>query len=98
METAVLKRILESGDCCEDLLRQAGIFIRCRDDMPAGVPALTMYDGENYNVYINAKMTRERNLVSIIHEILAHIANDDWNCGLSLEEIESKAKKRAGQF
>lgn len=98
MEEDVLRKILESEDCAEDLLRQLGIFVRLKEDMPAGIPSVTMYDGEYYNVYLNSKMTKERNRVSLIHEILEHIGNDHWHCGLPLEEIEFTARKRAGQF
>ena len=98
MEKDELERILHSENC-DDLLRQEGIFIRYKD-MPAGISAVTIYDDENcyYNVYLNSKMTNERNMVSVHHEIIEHIGNDDWHSNLQIEKIEFNARKGAGQF
>ena len=98
MEEGTLKRILHS-DYCEDFLRQEGIYVRL-ENMPEGAPAVTMYDGEKeeHNVYLNARLSRERNQISFDHEILQHIAKQDWHSDKSVEEIEFAARKGNGQI
>lgn len=58
-------------------------------DMPCkiGATVILEYDG-TYSVYLNSRLTFERQKQSLIHEI-RHIKNDDFFSTLSATEIEN---------
>jgi hypothetical protein len=56
--------------------------------LPPTVKGLTVQDEEgDYNIYINARLTYEANLQTLMHEI-KHIKNRDFHKLLHIRDIE----------
>ena len=63
-------------------------------DLPPRVGGMVSMDEEGfYNVYINSRLTRERQREALRHE-LDHIAGDDLYNTQPIEVVEHRAQKR----
>jgi len=63
-------------------------------DLPPRVGGMVSMDEEGfYNVYINSRLTRERQREALRHE-LDHIAGDDLYNTQPIEAVEHRAQKR----
>lgn len=61
-------------------------------DLPARVGGMVSVDDEGfYNIYLNARLTRERQRKALRHE-LDHIAEDDLYNTRSIEAVENKRR------
>jgi len=61
-------------------------------DLPYSIGGfITPNDDGTYNVYLNARLSAEKNLDTFFHEV-EHIENDDFYNGLPLELIEERAR------
>lgn len=61
-------------------------------DLPPRVGGMVSMDDEGfYNVYINARLTRERQREALRHE-LDHIAEDDLYNSRPIEAVENKRR------
>lgn len=59
------------------------------EDLPASVRGMVVYDDEGWpNVYLNAKLSREEQRKTLIHE-LRHIVNDDAYNTKNIKLIEA---------
>ena len=60
-------------------------------DLPLSIGGFVMpNDDSTFSVYLNAKHTPARQLISYIHEV-RHIQNDDFYNGEDIETIERRA-------
>lgn len=60
-------------------------------DMPTASPGFVICDEDNhYNVYLNARYTRESNANTALHE-LTHAINDDFHNADPIQTVESRA-------
>lgn len=65
-------------------------------DLPTTIRGYTIRDHNgDYNIYINARMTTERQIEAYRHE-LKHIRNGDFNRTGSVDLIEIHAHRRDG--
>lgn len=65
-------------------------------DMPTASPGFVICDEENhYNIYLNARYTRESNAHTALHE-LTHAINDDFNNSDPIQTVESRASACRG--
>ena len=60
-------------------------------DLPTSSPGFVICDEDNhYNIYLNARYTRESNAETAAHE-LAHAINDDFTNADPIQTVESRA-------
>lgn len=65
-------------------------------DMPESIRALTIRDPENdYNIYLNCRLSQERLLQAYMHE-LQHIRSGDFDSSESVDLIEIYAHRSGG--
>lgn len=71
------------------------VFVRLLDfpctDMKG---AVRMDEDGNYNVYLNAKYTKEQQEITLLHE-MAHIECGHLGSDRPIDEIEAEARERA---
>ena len=61
-------------------------------DLPYGVGGFVAPNEDGtFNVYLNARLSAEKNLDTFLHEV-EHIENDDFYNGLPLQVIEERAR------
>ena len=61
-------------------------------DLPSRVGGMVSMDDEGfYNIYLNARLTRERQREALRHE-LDHIADDDLYNAQPIEAVENKRR------
>ena len=69
------------------------IFIRYTDELPLSVLGLTKPDSNgDYNVYINSRVSKNKQSEAIHHE-LKHIWGNDFDRGITATEIEKECDK-----
>lgn len=86
MGTTRLERVTDVGD----------IFVRLVETLPSTVQGFTIADEDgNYNVYLNAKLSREQQQEVYQHEV-EHIHGDDFahDADDSVAQIEQDCRSR----
>ena len=65
-------------------------------DMPTSSPGFIICDeGNHYNIYLNARYTRESNAETAVHELI-HAINDDFTNAEPIQTVESRASACRG--
>ena len=56
-------------------------------NLPISIRGITVFNGDFYNIYINAKLSYEEQQRAIHHE-LTHVKRNDFYSEAAIEEIE----------
>ena len=73
------------------ILADADFVVRTVDLPPGIGGVVTPNDDGTFSIYINARLSIERQLAALKHEV-KHIAENDFYNGKSIQEIERKDK------